>query len=77
MRNFLLIRMKDISGCSGTGIVAEGVVFSDGSAILKWLRKPYSLGIYKSITHLLDLHGHNGNTKIQFIDTPVYVTNRR
>ena len=31
MRNFNLIRHIDVSGLSGTGVVAEGVVFSDGT----------------------------------------------
>ncbi len=77
MRLFLLIRLKDVTGTSGTGIVAEGAVFSDGQAILKWLKQPYSLGVYKSIKHLLNVHGHEGNTKIQFIESPVRVVNGR
>ncbi len=76
MRKFFLVRNKDVSGTSGTGVVAEGVVFSDGQAILKWLRKPYSLGVYQSIKHLLNVHGHEGNTKVQFIDRPVRYSNR-
>lgn len=67
LRQFILIRKKDVTGTSGTGIVAEGVVFEDGQAVLKWLRKPYSLGIYPSLKNLLDVHGHEGNTQIRFI----------
>jgi hypothetical protein len=70
MRLFLLVRSKDISGNSGTGIVAEGVVFSDGQTILKWLKEPCSLGVYKSINHLVNVHGHEGNSQIQFIESP-------
>ena len=66
MRDFVLVREKDVTGTSGIGIVAEGVVFSDGQAILKWLREPFSLGVYSSIGHLLAVHGHEGNTHVEF-----------
>ncbi len=67
LRHFILVRKKDLTGTSGTGIVAEGVVFEDGQAVLKWLRKPYSLGVYPSLKNLLDVHGHEGNTQVRFI----------
>lgn len=66
LRQFILVRQKDLTGTSGTGVVAEGVVFEDGQAVLKWLRKPYSLGVYPSLKNLLDVHGHEGNTQVQF-----------
>ena len=68
MRDFILIRKKDISGRSGTGVVAEGAIFQDGQAVLKWLREPFSLGIFTSIEELLSVHGHEGNTYVQFVD---------
>jgi len=37
MKKFWLKRIEDFSGISGTGIVAEGVIFSNGKAILSWL----------------------------------------
>jgi hypothetical protein len=77
MKQFFLVRSKDLTGVSGTGIVAEGVVFSDGQAILKRLREPYSLGVYQSIKHLINVHGHEGNTKVQYIDKSVTILNRR
>jgi len=43
MRRFLLVRDCDPSGVSGTGIVAEGVQFSDGTAVMHWLRAPFGL----------------------------------
>ena len=69
LRQFILVRKKDVTGTSGTGVVAEGVVFEDGQAVLKWLRKPYSLGVYPSQRNLLDVHGHEGNTQVRFIRT--------
>jgi hypothetical protein len=66
LRQFILVRKKDLTGTSGIGVVAEGVVFEDGQAVLKWLRKPYSLGVYPSLKNLLDVHGHEGNTQVRF-----------
>lgn len=68
MRDFILIREKDVTGCSGTGIVAEGTIFIDGQAVLKWLREPFALGVFASIEELLSVHGHGGNTYVQFVD---------
>ena len=68
MRDFVLVREKDLTGCSGTGVVAEGAIFLDGQAVLKWLREPFALGIFASIEALLSVHGHEGNTYVQFVD---------
>lgn len=68
MRRFLLDRFEDISGVSGTGFVAEGVVFSDGTAALRWLTDPSSTAIYATVDDLLDVHGHNGSTRLQWVD---------
>ena len=35
-RAFVLQRNEDETGVSGTGIVAEGVEFSDGTVALRW-----------------------------------------
>jgi hypothetical protein len=35
-RRFELHRDTDITGVSGTGVVAEGVAFSDGVVALRW-----------------------------------------
>jgi hypothetical protein len=37
MRLFSLVRDEDVSGISGTGPIAEGVEFTDGSVALRWL----------------------------------------
>ena len=68
MRNFILVREKDVSGRSGTGVVAEGTIFIDGQAVLKWLREPFALGVFASVEELLSVHGHEGNTYVQFSD---------
>ena len=64
MKLFQLHRHEDESGVSGTGIVAEGVQFSDGKCALSWLTDKSSKGFYDCIQHIEDIHGHGGKTKI-------------
>lgn len=68
MRLFQLHRNEDESGVSGTGIVAEGVEFTDGKCALSWLTDKSSKGFYDCIQHIEDIHGHNGKTIIVWID---------
>lgn len=64
MKQFWLRRLVDVSGCSGTGIVAEGIMFSNGNCALHWLTKYTSVCLYQSISDLEAIHGHNGATSV-------------
>lgn len=69
-RRFQLVRHEDITGISGTGIVAEGVEFSDGSVALRWTAEwPTSVVFHErgmeSVEHV---HGHGGSTEIVWLD---------
>lgn len=68
MRKFVLERSEDISGVSGTGIVAEGVEFSDGTVALRWTSTfPTSVVFHeRGIESVQTIHGHNGATRIVF-----------
>lgn len=68
MRRFHLQRDADESGVSGTGCVAEGVVFSSGVAVLVWTVIAASVAIYPSVKALERVHGHNGKTRIIWLD---------
>ena len=68
MRRFVLIRVEDLTGVSGTGEVAEGTVFSSGLAVIHWVREPYAMGVYQSLEDVISVHGHEGRTQLQFID---------
>lgn len=68
VRRFLLVRERDLTGVSGTGIVAEGARFHNGLCVLQWRREPYSVGIFQSLSELIAVHGHEGATQVQFID---------
>jgi hypothetical protein len=69
MKRFYLYRIIDETGISGIGVIAEGVEFSNGVAILSWVTTPGSTGMYNSTTDLLLIHGHGGKTIIEWIDT--------
>lgn len=65
-RTFGLERRRDVSGVSGIGLVAEGVVFSDGTTVLRWLGSHPTTGIFESIDYLTWVHGHGGSTRVVF-----------
>lgn len=67
MKTFYLNRKVDKSGISGTGLVAEGVEFSNGKCVLCWMTKNSSLGVYDSIEILMAVHGHNGDTELVWL----------
>lgn len=69
-RRFELVRHTDVSGVSGTGVVAEGVEWSDGTVTLRWGgRYPTTTVWQDGIDALLTIHGHQGATTIRWLDT--------
>lgn len=78
MRAFELLRVVDPTGISGTGLVAEGVEFSDGVVALRWLEsatarpdsgvRPTTV-IHESIDSVVALHGHGMSTFVRFVGT--------
>ncbi len=67
-RTFELIRYEDVSGVSGTGAVAEGCVFSDGSVALRWRGAYASTAIWPDIDAVIAVHGHSGATVVRWLD---------
>jgi len=67
MKLFVLNRKQDISGVSGVGIVAEGVMLHDGKCVLSWLTPHSSVCIYDSIESLNLIHGHDGKTIVEWV----------
>jgi hypothetical protein len=64
-------RLKDCSGVSGCGKVAEGVLFQDtNEVVVHWLGEHGSINVYHSMEDVLFVHGHNGSTKIVWDDPP-------
>lgn len=69
MRMFRLLRRQDASGVSGTGQIAEGIEFSDGTVALRWTGRPYvSTVFYDSIRAVEAIHGHGARTRIIWND---------
>ncbi|MCZ2224444.1 MAG: hypothetical protein LC122_12545 [Chitinophagales bacterium] len=69
MRRFHLERIKDISGISGCGVVAEGVEFLDTrQVVLHWIGDHPCTNIYQSIEDVKYIHGHGGSTIVVFDD---------
>ena len=80
LRLFWLVRAADVTGVSGTGIVAEGVEFSDGTVVLRWLKRepgewnswadtpqPTTV-IHEDLSSVFVLHGHDGKTTVAWED---------
>lgn len=69
MRAFTLERDIDETGISGTGTVAEGIEFSDGTVALRWLSANPTSVVFHD--HGLDsvraVHGHGGSTRVVFV----------
>lgn len=68
MRRFKLHRHDDVTGVSGTGIVAEGIVFSDGVTVIRWRGRHASTVVWGSIQSAIEIHGHGGATEFRWLD---------
>jgi hypothetical protein len=68
MRFFLLERSEDVSGTSGTGIVAEGCEFSSGWCAITWLTPLGTYAWYPNIKSIDGVHGHGGKTRVVWLD---------
>lgn len=74
-RAFILFRDQDVTGISGTGPVADGVVFPDGTTVVRWRDlggpaaergvRPTTV-VFESIAAVEALHGHGGATRIVY-----------
>lgn len=65
-KTFKLVRLKDVSGISGDGLVAEGIVFHDGQTVLSWFGRIHSIEIFPEVSDVLKIHGHGGLTVIEW-----------
>lgn len=68
MRRFNLHRDHDVSGISGTGVVARGVEFPDGVVCLRWSGERPSTVVWNSLSDAMYVHGHGGKTRVVWID---------
>lgn len=69
-QSFKVVRETDVSGVSGAGHVADGVIFSDGTTVLRWRTGTRSTGVYSSFEDMRQIHGHGDATKFVFDTQP-------
>lgn len=67
-RRFYLQRNTDVTGVSGTGRVADGVLWPDGSADVRWLGERPSAVHWDRFDDAVAVHGHGGSTVIVWLD---------
>lgn len=78
-RTFRVIRDTDITGLSGTGVVAHGATFPDGTTVVRWRELDptdpnYARGVrattvvFPNAEAVEALHGHNGATTLAYDD---------
>lgn len=64
MKAFYLLRHEDVHSNSGTGVVAEGVIFWDGTGSFTWLTNEKTVTTFASIQTIKRLHSHGGRTEV-------------
>lgn len=64
----MLRRTEDVSGLSGTGMVAEGVEFTDLRVALRWRTALSSTVLYDNVEDVIAIHGHEGRTELIWLD---------
>jgi hypothetical protein len=69
-RTFRLVRDEDVTGVSGTGTVADGVAWPDGSVSVRWRGEHPSAVFWDDMKAVEHVHGHGGRTQIEWDDVP-------
>ncbi len=67
VRTFVLRRLEDVSGVSGTGAVAEGIEFHDGQCVISWFGRLHSVAIYPDIEGIIAVPWPKGITVIDLL----------
>ncbi|MFJ5804835.1 hypothetical protein [Streptomyces sp. NPDC093093] len=65
-RPFVLVRDTDVSGVSGTGVVANGIQWPDGQAAIHWTGSPFPTTTPhpQGMESVTAVHGHGGATRV-------------
>ncbi len=64
---FLLVRDVDVTGVSGEGIVADGVLWPDGTVSVRWRGDQPSVVFWDNgMEAVAEIHGHDGKTRAVF-----------
>ncbi|ANZ35246.1 hypothetical protein BBK82_03310 [Lentzea guizhouensis] len=65
---FYLDRRTDVTGASGTGRVADGVLWPDGTVTIRWRGEHQSTVNWDDLASAETVHGHDGATRLVFLD---------
>lgn len=61
-----MVRDEDVTGVSGTGAVAQGVEFDDGTTVIRWCGDDRSTVVWADMAAAIRIHGHDGRTRFEF-----------
>lgn len=64
LTEFYLLRKEDVSGVSGTGVVARGIILPSGKVVMEWVKSACSVAVFDSISDVERIHGHDGKTEV-------------
>ncbi|MGV9579736.1 hypothetical protein ACWDRZ_24090 [Streptomyces sp. NPDC003509] len=67
-RTFALVRDRDVTEVSGTGSVADGVLWPDGTVSIRWCGPRPSVVFWDSLEDAEQVHGHGGATRFVWDD---------
>lgn len=69
VKPFYLLRHVDLTGTSGTGVVAMGAIMPSGQVFLEWTASNHvSWNMFDNIEDVNLINGHDGNTEIIYGD---------
>lgn len=68
IRRFQLLRKTDVTGISGTGLVAVGAQLPTGRVVLEWRPPTVSLTLHENIENVVKIHCHAGATELHWFD---------
>lgn len=66
-RLFQLHRDTDVTGFSGTGVVADGVIWPDGTVSMRWRGEIRTTTEAACVAHIERIHGHGGATRVVLV----------
>jgi hypothetical protein len=68
VRLFQLYRDFDLTGYSGTGVVADGVVWPDGTVSMRWRGAVRTTVEAACLADIKTIHSHDGATRVFVAD---------
>lgn len=68
IKTYKLVRNKDVTGVSGTGIVGFIAELPSGRCVLEWISNHPTITIFNNIKEIELIHGHDGKSVIKCIE---------